>query len=58
MYDIISKHFYDNNVASLYMGFTIDINEYLKNFKDAYNALDFSKKNNIMKDSVIENVKK
>ena len=58
MYDIISKHFYDNYVVSLYMGYTIDINEYWKDFKVAYNALDFSKKNNIMKDSIIENVKK
>ena len=58
MGDVISKHFYDNYVVSLYMGFTIDINEYWKDFKVAHNALDLSKKNNTMKDSIIKKAKK
>ena len=58
MGDVISKHFYDNYVVSLYMGFTIDINEYWKDFKVAHNALDLSKKNNTMKDSITKKAKK
>ena len=44
MYDIVSKHFHDNYVISIYMGYTIDINEYWKDFKVAHSALDFNKK--------------
>ena len=58
MFDIISKHFYDNYIVSLYMGYSIDINEYWKEFKAAHNGLDFNKKNNIMKDTIIDNIKK
>ena len=58
LYDIISKHFYDNCIISLYMGYTIDINEYWKDFKAANNSLDFNKKNYSMKDTIKENVKK
>ena len=58
MYDIVSKHFHDNYVISIYMGYTIDINEYWKDFKKAHAALDFNKKNNTMKDAINENVKK
>ena len=46
LYDIISKHFYDNYIISLYMGYTIDIIEYWKDFKSASNALDTNRKNN------------
>ena len=58
MYDIVSKHFHDNYVISIYMGYTIDINEYWKDFKVAHSALDFNKKNNTMKDAINENVRK
>ena len=54
LYDIISKHFYDNCIISLYMGYTIDINEYWKDFKAANNSLDFNKKNYSMKDTIKE----
>ena len=58
LYDIISKHFYDNYIISLYMGYTIDIIEYWKDFKSASNALDTNRKNNSMKETIKENVKK
>ena len=58
MYDIVSKHFHDNYVISIYMGYTIDINEYWKDFKVAHSALDFNKKNGTMKDAINENVRK
>ena len=58
MYDVVSKHFHDNYVISIYMGYTIDINEYWRDFKIAHSALDFNKKNNTMKDAINENVKK
>ena len=58
MYDIVSKHFYDNYIVSLYMGYTIDINEYWKDFKVAFSALEFNRKNNTMKDMIKENLKK
>ena len=44
MYDVVSKHFHDNLVISVYMGYTIDISEYWKDFKIAHSALDFNKK--------------
>ena len=44
MYDIVSKHFHDNVVISFYMGYTIDIYEYWKDFREAYSALDFNMK--------------
>ena len=44
MNDIISKHFNDNYVISVYMGYTIDINEYWKDFKIAHSCLDSFKK--------------
>ena len=50
MFDIVSKHFHDNFVISFYMGYTIDINEYWKDFKEAHNALDFHMKTNTLKD--------
>ena len=58
MYDVVMKHFLDNYVNSIYMGYSIDINEYWKDFKVAHSALDFNKKNSTMKDTIIESVKK
>ena len=58
MYDVVSKHFYDSFVVSIYMGYTIDINEYWKDFSAAYSALDLNRKNTTIKDAVKENVKK
>ena len=58
MYDIVSKHFHDNYVVSFYMGYTIDINEYWKDFKEAHNALDFNMKTNTLKDLKNENFNK
>ena len=58
MYDIVSKHFHDNYVVSFYMGYTIDINEYWKDFKEAHNALDFHMKANTLKDIKNENFNK
>ena len=48
---IVNKHFHDNFVVSFYMGYTIDINEYWKEFKEAYNALEFNMKTSILKDN-------
>ena len=50
MFDIVSKHFHDNVVISFYMGYTIDIYEYWKDFKEAYSALEFNMKPQIIKD--------
>ena len=44
MFDIVSKHFHDNVVISFYMGYTIDIYEYWREFKEAFVALDFNMK--------------
>ena len=40
MRSIVDKYFYNNWVVSFYMGYTIDINEYWKEFKAAKKALD------------------
>ena len=56
--DIMNKHFQDNLVVSLYMGYTIDLNDYWKDFKAANQSLDYNKKNNIIKDTINENIKK
>ena len=58
MFDIVSKHFHDNCVVSFYMGYTIDINEYWKDFKEAKTALDFHMKTNILKERKNENTRK
>ena len=58
MFDIVSKHFHDNFVISFYMGYTIDINEYWKDFKEAHVALEFHMKNNILKDKKNSNLAK
>ena len=58
MYDIVSKHFHDHLVISMYMGYTIDISEYWKDFKTASSALNFNKNNNSMKDAINDNIKK
>ena len=55
MYDIVSKHFHDNVVISFYMGYTIDIYEYWKDFKEAYGALEFNIKANVLKDHKFKN---
>jgi len=39
MREIVDKHFSDNWVISIYMGYTIDILDYWKDFKAAKNAL-------------------
>ena len=44
MFDIVSKHFHDNVVVSFYMGYTIDIYEYWKDFKEAIGAVEFNMK--------------
>ena len=51
IFDIVSKHFHDNVVISFYMGYTIDIYEYWKDFKDAIYALDFNMKPNVLKEN-------
>jgi WASH complex subunit strumpellin len=58
MYDIVSKHFHDNVVISFYMGYTIDIYEYWKDFKEAYGALDFNIKSNVLKEHKLKNFEK
>ena len=40
MYDIFSKHYNDNVVISFYMGYTIDICEYWKDFKEANSIIE------------------
>ena len=58
MFDIVSKHFHDNFVISFYMGYTIDINEYWKDFKEAHTALEFNMKLNTLKDKKNDNFAK
>ena len=58
MLDVVSKHFYDNFVVSIYMGYTIDINEYWKDFSAANSALDTNQKNVTIKDAVKDNIRK
>ena len=48
--DIVSKHFHDNFVISFYMGYTIDIYEYWRDFREAYNALDFNMKASVIRE--------
>ena len=49
MYDLTRKHFDDNFVVSFYMGYTIDINEYWKDFKEAHNSLELYMKTSDLK---------
>ena len=58
MFDIVSKHFHDNFVISFYMGYTIDINEYWKEFKEAHSALEFNMKSSTLKDKKNNNLRK
>ena len=58
IYNIMVKHFQDYLVVSLYMGYTIDLNDYWNDFKAANQALQENKKNNIMKNTINENIKK
>ena len=58
MFDIVSKHFHDNFVISFYMGYTIDINEYWKDFKEAHSALEFNMKTSTLKDKKNTNFSK
>ena len=50
MFDMVSKHFHDNVVISFYMGYTIDIYEYWRDFKEAYAAIDFNMKPAFIRD--------
>jgi WASH complex subunit strumpellin len=50
MYDIFSKHYHDNIVISFYMGYTIDIYEYWRDFKEAGNVLDSNIKANYLRE--------
>ena len=58
MFDIFSKHFYDNFAISIYMGYSIDINEYWKDFKEAHFALEFHMEVKILKEIKIKNLEK
>ena len=58
MMDIVSKHFHDNFVISFYMGYTIDINEYWKEFKEAHTALEFNMKSSTLKENKTSKIKK
>ena len=58
MMDIVSKHFHDNFVISFYMGYTIDINEYWKDFKEAHTALEFHMKSSMLKEYKNNNLNK
>ena len=58
MFDIVSKHFHDNFVISFYMGYTIDINDYWKEFKEAHSALEFQMKSSALKDKKNNNLRK
>ena len=50
MFDMVSKHFHDNVVISFYMGYTIDIYEYWRDFKEAFSAIDFNMKPNFIRE--------
>ena len=50
MYDIFSKHYHDNVVISFYMGYTIDIYEYWRDFKEAFAVLDSNIKANYLRE--------
>ena len=50
IYDIVNKHFSDNVVISFYMGYTIDIYEYWKDFKEAFSAIDYDLKANTLRE--------
>ena len=50
MYDIFSKHYHDNVVVSFYMGYTIDIYEYWRDFKEAYSVIDSNVKSNYLRE--------
>jgi len=53
MREIVDKHFSDNWVISLYMGYTVDILDYWKDFKAAKNALSIT-----INEEAVRNVKK
>ena len=50
MYDIFSKHYHDNVVISFYMGYTIDIYEYWRDFKEACSVIDSNIKANFLRE--------
>ena len=50
MFDIFNKHYHDNLVISFYMGYTIDIYEYWRDFKEACNIIDSNIKSSYLKD--------
>jgi WASH complex subunit strumpellin len=49
MREIVDKHFADNWVISIYMGYTVDILDYWKDFKAAKNALSITISNDTVK---------
>lgn len=53
MREIVDKHFSDNWVISLYMGYTVDILDYWKDFKAAKNALAIT-----ISEEAVRNIKK
>ena len=53
MREIVDKHFSDNWVISVYMGYTVDILDYWKDFKAAKNALAIT-----INEESVKNVKK
>ena len=58
MREIVDKHFNDNWVISIYMGYTIDINDYWKEFKAATKALEFCLDESMLKDIKNKNLNK
>ena len=58
MLDIVSKYFHDNFVNSFYMGYTIDIYEFWKYFKEGNLAMEFYMKTSVFKELKIKNLNK
>ena len=58
IYEIVNKHFSDNVVISFYMGYTIDIYEYWKDFKEAFSSIDFNLKANSLREQKNKNLEK
>ena len=54
MLDIVSKYFHDNFVNSFYMGYTIDIYEFWKYFKEGNLAMEFYMKTSVFKELKIK----
>ena len=58
MREIVDKHFNDNWVISIYMGYTIDIQDYWKEFKAANKALEFCLDETMLKEIKTKNYNK